>query len=164
MDQPIVVIVAAKDAWREYPKTRAYVCQPDRYFRDGVTHLGFYTGNEIKPLIPRIRAYHPNVRLTREEADRWRASDDREVGDLLDLLLDHPSHLATPPRRHGEAYGVMLLTPEHSPETVRLPHVIKNDKVDRAGNRCAWTQRQRYVGLDQVTSGVTSTSEVETGR
>lgn len=58
----------------------------------------------------------------------------------------------------------MLLTPRDFSETVRLPHAIKNDKVDRAGSRCAWAQRQRYVGLDQLTSGVTSTSELETGR
>lgn len=164
MDRSTAVIVAAKDAWREYPWTRAYVCQPARRFHAGVTHLGFYTGNEIKPLVPRVLAYHPNVLLTREEADRRRASDDGELGDLIDLLLDLPSRLDTPPRRPGDVFGMMLLTPHDAPETVRLPQAIENDKVSHAGVRCAWTQNQRYVPLDQLTSGVTSTSELEIGR
>jgi hypothetical protein len=55
------VIVAAQAAWPEYQQFNAYVCQPDRAFRGGLTHMGFYTNGAIQPLIPRIRALpvHP---------------------------------------------------------------------------------------------------------
>lgn len=33
------VVVAARSAWPEYKQTSAYVCQPDRSFRQGLTHL-----------------------------------------------------------------------------------------------------------------------------
>jgi hypothetical protein len=36
------VVVAARDAWPEYQRFAAYVSQPNRAFRDGLTHFGFY--------------------------------------------------------------------------------------------------------------------------
>jgi hypothetical protein len=38
------VVVAARRAWPDYQQFSAYVCQPNRTFRDGLTHLGFYAG------------------------------------------------------------------------------------------------------------------------
>jgi hypothetical protein len=49
------VVVAARVAWPEYQRFAAYVCQPNRSFRVGLTHLGFYAHGAIQPLVPRIR-------------------------------------------------------------------------------------------------------------
>ena len=50
------VIVAAREAWPEYQRFAAYVCQPNRAFRDALTHFGFYAHSAIQTLIPRIEA------------------------------------------------------------------------------------------------------------
>jgi hypothetical protein len=46
------VIVAARAAWPFCLQSGAYVCQPNRAFREGLTHLGFYAEAAIQPLIP----------------------------------------------------------------------------------------------------------------
>src|SRR5689334_14926788 len=42
------VTVAAPTAWPEYQRINAYVCQPNRAFREGLTHLGFDTDGAIQ--------------------------------------------------------------------------------------------------------------------
>ena len=36
-------------AWPEYERLHAYVCQPNRAFREGLTHFGFYADGQIQP-------------------------------------------------------------------------------------------------------------------
>src|SRR6266581_7142139 len=48
-----VVVVAARIALDEYLKYSAYICQPDRAFRDCV-RMAFYTQNKIDCHIPKI--------------------------------------------------------------------------------------------------------------
>ncbi len=55
------VVVAARAAWPEYQEHGAYVCQPDRTFRDGLTHFGFYAKGAIQPLVPQIRQHYLGV-------------------------------------------------------------------------------------------------------
>ena len=48
-----VAVVAARIALDEYLKYSAYICQPDRAFRDCV-RMAFYTKNKIDRHIPKI--------------------------------------------------------------------------------------------------------------
>lgn len=59
-----VVVVAAGIAHGEYLESSAYICQPDRFFRPGLTHLGFYAGGVVQPQIARIHAQESRVLFT----------------------------------------------------------------------------------------------------
>lgn len=148
------VVVAARVAWPEYQRTGAYVGQPDRAFRSGLSHFGFYANGAIQPLVPRIRRHLPSVPFTRTEADARRTSGEAEVGDLIDRLLDEDS------RTDGEPYCIVLLTNADDPSTVVLPHAVQNDTVTSSGRNWAWTLGQRYTRLDRLRSGVRFTSEL----
>ena len=123
------VVVAARSAWPEYRTTRAYVCQPDRAFREGLTHLGFYAEGAIQPLVPRIREHRSSVLFTHAEASARRSNGERELGDLIDALLEDGS------RTDGEHYGVLLLSGPQDPDTVVLANPIENDTVSAAGKK-----------------------------
>jgi hypothetical protein len=148
------VIVAARAAWPEYQKLSAYVCQPNRTFRDGLRHFGFYADGAIQPLIPRIRTHYPVVPFTDEEADRRRDLGDNDLADLIDHLLGAGA------RTKRDAYGVVLLTRPHDTDTVQLGQPIENDTRTASGRPMAWTRSQRYTRLDRLRSGVTRTSEL----
>ncbi len=55
-----VVVVPARNAWPEYQKYHAYICQPHRRFRQ-VTRLAFYFQRQIQAYVPRIIKSYPNV-------------------------------------------------------------------------------------------------------
>jgi len=148
------VIVAARAAWPEYQSTSAYVCQPNRTFREGLTHLGFYADGAIQPLIARIRAHHPSLVFTPAEAQHLRDRGDVEVADLIEALLANGS------RTEGEAYGVVMLSRSEDEQTVRLEVPIENDTKAASGRGWAWTLSQRYTSLDRLRSGVRLTSQL----
>ncbi len=50
-----VVVVPARSAYPEYLEHFAYVCQPRRTLKPGLTHLAFYVDRTIKELVPAIR-------------------------------------------------------------------------------------------------------------
>jgi hypothetical protein len=148
------VVVAARSAWPEYQQTSAYVCQPDRSFREGLTHLGFYADGAIQPLVPRIDQHLPSVPFTREEAESRRLSGDHVVAHLIDRLLDDGG------RTDGSSYGVLLLSGPDDGATVVLDQPVLNDTVTATGRNWAWTLGQRYTRLDALTSGIQRTSEL----
>lgn len=148
------VVVAARAAWQDYLTYSAYVCQPDRAFRPGLTHFGFYYKTAIQPVVPRILGHFPSVLFTRENADVLRTAGDGEVADLVVRLLDDES------RTEGAAYGVFLLSSADSPETERLPQAILNDTKTDSGRAWAWTLGQRYTSIERLKSGATVTSQL----
>jgi hypothetical protein len=157
VDSDDVVIVAARLAWPEYLERSVYVCQAERAFRAGLTHMGFYANGAIQARVPRIRYREDLVIFTHEEATRRDASSDtdRTVGELIRTLL------AYSPREEGKQYQVFLLSGPEDPDTVRLAHQIINDTVAASGRPFAWTMGQRYVSLASLTRpGVTSTSDL----
>lgn len=99
------VIVAARSAWPFYLDTGAYVCQPNRAFREGLTHLGFYADSAIQPLVPRIRQHRQAVIFSEAEADALRDAGEEELARLIEWSLDNGTQL------EGEASGVFLLSP-----------------------------------------------------
>ncbi len=64
-----VVVVAARFALDEYRKYSAYICQPDRAFRDCV-RMAFYTKNKIDRHIPKILGQIEAI--SRDEIESWR--------------------------------------------------------------------------------------------
>ncbi|MGY1653411.1 hypothetical protein [Geodermatophilus sp. SYSU D01119] len=156
MSEETAVVVPARDAWPEYLRYRAYVCQPDRSFRPDTTHLGFYAEGAIQPLFPLIERWLPSVLFTRSEAARWRDDGDRRLSTLIERLL------TAGPRTEGMSYGVMFLSAPEDPDTVHLPAPIQNDSESAEGRRIAWTQNQRYVPLSTLQNGATVTSQLST--
>lgn len=157
VDTDEVVVVAARFAYPEYLKRGVYVCQAERAFRGGLTHMGFYANSAIQPHVARIRYREDLVTFTREEAAaRAAGSDvDRLVGEVVQALLDDG------PREEGKQYQVFLLSGPEDPDTVRLAQPITNDTVAESGRPWAWTMGQRYVSLAGLTRpGVTVTSDL----
>ncbi|TFD88593.1 hypothetical protein E3T61_12245 [Cryobacterium lactosi] len=152
------VIVAARSAYGEYLDAAAYICQPERYFRDSVTHLGFYAAQEIKPEIAEILYVEESVIFSADEAESRLGSahpDVRKVGELIRDLLSSGG------RDAGEAYKVMLLSPSGEERTVHLPAPIRNDKVTATGKPWGWTLGQRYTSLNALRRGPSTTSQLE---
>lgn len=149
------VIVAANTAWPEYVKTAAYVCQPNRPFRTGLTYFGFYADGAIQPVIARIRSSpYRSVLFSRMEAEIRRAKGQTDLAMLIERLLKEGS------RVEGESYDVWLLSPRQDPETVQLAQPIVNDTRTATGRRWAWTLGQRYTQLAKLTSGPARTSQL----
>lgn len=146
------VIVAARAAWPFYKDTASYVCQPNRAFRDGLSHLGFYSDGAVQPLVPRIVRHIPTVTFTADEAARRREEGGVVLADLIEKTLKDGT------RVEGEAYGVFLLTAADSPDTVTLSAPIVNDTKTTTGKTWAWTLGQRYTSIERLKSGVTVTS------
>lgn len=158
IDNDDVVIVAARDAYTEYLRHAAYVCQPGRSFRDGLTHMGFYTRGAIQSEIPEILYREDDVTFTSDEVARRSdgSANDQRVGELIDLLLRDS------PRQQGVAYQLFLLTPPGDSSTVHLVDTIVNDTVAASGRHWAWTMGQRYVSLALLTaSNVRHTSDLD---
>lgn len=158
LDTDDVVVVAARFAYPEYLKHRVYVCQANRAFRDGLTHLGFYAESAIQAVVPRILRRADPVPFTPEEVDRRRSGDDLDhlIADAIEILL------ATGTRPEGSEYGVFLLSGPDDPKTVRLEVPIVNDTVAASGRPWAWTMGQRYVSLSRLTRpGMKLTSDLQ---
>lgn len=153
-----VVVVAAGIAHGEYLESSAYICQPDRFFQPGLTHLGFYAGGAIQPQIARIHAQESRVRFTYAEADRREAlgGNEARIGEVVRWALDTGS------REEEEEYKVFLLSGPEEAATVRLRAPITNDKVASSGRPWAWTMSQGYTSLAALTRpGVSRTSDLK---
>ena len=160
VDSDDVVVVAARFAYGEYLRHGAYVCQPERAFRDGLTHMGFYAEGSIQTHVARILDREDLVLFTAEEALRRRGGDERNrrVGEVIQALLSEGR------REAGKHYQVFVLSAPNDPGTVRLPQPIVNDTVTASGRPWAWTMGQRYVSLVGLTRpGMTVTSELGHG-
>jgi len=148
------VVVAARTAWPEYQRISAYVCQPNRAFRDGLTHLAFYAEGQIQPVVPRILRHEVAVPFTDHEAQRRDETGDPEVATVIRALL------AAGTRVDGDAYDVLLLTGPDDAATIRLAQPVVNDTTTASGKPWAWTLGQRYTRLEVLRSGVRRTSDL----
>lgn len=142
-----VLVVAALWALDEYRDTSAYVCQPNRAFRD-VERIAFYTLGAIAPFVPKILE-------TFEAVEFLRGTRAGRVGAVIDALVDRAL------RQDGRQYKVMLLTGPEDPETIRLAAPVVNDLTSEAGRVIAFTQGQRYVSLSRLKSAKTTSALVD---
>lgn len=148
------VVVAARDAYGNYLGTGAYVCQPDRSFREQIRYLGFYKDKAIQREVPLIRHRRKDVTFGRDEAKRLQNSTDEldaEVGALMETNLDSGQ------QSEGRPYQVFLLSRPEDTETLTLTQEIRHTK------RGAWTQGQRYTSSSALRQGPTTTEELEAG-
>jgi hypothetical protein len=133
----VVLVPAGKIALADYDTYSAYICQPNRTFRDA-TRIGFYAHREISPHFPKIRRSYDSVPFTVEEAARHRAEGDEELAQIIERVVASPNRGGHRPGHHK----VMLLTPPGDPETITLPQPIKHPARGRGQ---AFVRRQRYT-------------------
>ena len=160
VDNDDVVVVAARFAYPEYLKRGVYICQAERSFRGGLTHLGFYAEGAIQTHVPRIRHREDLITFTHETAvaRKGGSATDRLIGDAIE------TDLAAGTREDGKQYQVFLLSQPDDADTVRLTQPIVNDTVAESGRPWAWTMGQRYVSLAGLTRpGVAVTSDLSSG-
>lgn len=153
-----VVVVAARWAYPEYQDIHAYICQANRSFASGLTHMGFYATGAIQPELPRILHREDQVVFSRGEADRRLARNegyDQRMASIIRTCLDRET------RTDGQSYQIFVLTPPHSVETERLTAPIVNTTTTAAGKRWAWTLGQRYVRLPSLLSSPATTTELD---
>jgi hypothetical protein len=158
VDNDDVVVVAARVACPEYLAHTVYVCQPNRAFRDGLTHMGFYAEGAIQREVPRILHRADPVPFTTSEIANRRAgsSEDVSVAQAIETLLSIGA------RTEGSEYGVFILSAPDDAATVKLESPIANDTAAKSGRAWAWTMGQRYTSLARLTrAGVTKTSHLE---
>jgi len=152
------VVVAARVAWPEYQRYSAYVCQPNRSFKEGIRRIAFYAGGEIQPNVPQILNRRDNVTMTRHSVAELRVSADpvdAAVADVIDrLLIDGV-------RQDDSVNQIFLLSELNDDRTMKLRGPIKNTNRDRNGQPWAWTLGQRYTRADILATGPETTSELE---
>jgi hypothetical protein len=145
------VVVAARNAYGNYLRTGAYVCQPLRSFREETRYMGFYKDKAIQQEVPLIRDRRKDVTFSHEEAESLRASGDKtdaEIGAVIEKNLD------SAPEMDGWLGQVFLLSSPEDDETLKLGQVIHHTR------RGAWTQGQRYTASGALRRGAATTEEL----
>jgi len=107
-------IVAARNAWPEYEKLHAYVCQPNRSFQL-VSRIGFYSKGVIYPLVPKVIASYDDVVMTKGSAET-------PLAELVNQLIDEGY------RPEGERFKILLLSAPDSPDTLVLDNPINTSR------------------------------------
>lgn len=133
-----VLVVPARNAWREYDRYHAYICQPNRTFQD-VDYLAFYADGEIKPKVPRILEVEDEVVIDPERApEKFRHVVEK-------LLADNA-------REFGTTSKILLLSPPNGEGTVELNQPIPNNirTTKDSGRVVAFTQNQRYISMEKL--------------
>jgi hypothetical protein len=154
-DDDVLVVPGGKVAVADYLRHHAYICQPERSFRD-VERMGFYRNGQIEPFFPRIRYRRMNLDWTRANAEALRqtgAALDGEVADLIERTLDDPGD----PRHEGLRYQVLLLTPKDDPHTLTLTQPVNHRTVGRG---TAWVQGTRYTSEEALRRNPATTAEL----
>lgn len=149
LDFDDTVVVAARRAWPEYLMYAAYICQPNRAFKVGLLHMGFYTDGAIQPTIPQILARRDNLRITRETQAQLVKSHDpneRAIGVLIQRILDEQV------RSEGDVLQVFLLSDCDDEKTLQLEKPIPNALPT------PWTQGQRYTRFQLLKQGPPDTA------
>ena len=120
------------------------------------TRVGFYS-RAILPHVPLVLADHPNLQLSGETSAQLRATGkdvDRRLAEFVDRLIWENKDLA------GTTARVLLLSGPESADTVVLPDQIKNTK-QLSSKPVAWTIGPRVIPLDALTSGVSTTDDLD---
>ncbi|MGE0820741.1 MAG: hypothetical protein AB7G75_04570 [Candidatus Binatia bacterium] len=127
------VVVAARNAWPEYQRYHAYICQPGRTFQP-VQYLAFYAESQIYPVVARILEVNDNIRF---EHGRYTG----RIGQLIEQILRREQ------REEGTVCKIFLLSPPDDADTIHLDGPILNNLCSASGRPSAFTQGQRYVRL-----------------
>ncbi len=142
-----IVVVPARNAWPEYEKVHAYICQADRPFQP-VARMAFYSFGQVYPLVPKILESHNHV-----EFDPSKQKG--KMKTLIDTVLKNTT------RKEGTAYKVMFLSAPDSPDTLKLEAPIPNDLTSKTGRPTAFTQNQRYISTERLITAKATSDLVE---
>ena len=156
--EPRVLVVAARNAWDMYEELGVYRCSTDkpmRHFRDS-DYLAFYTSNEIKPRIPKIKSVIESINVMEPNAVDFLNDSQKELVQRLSAKIDDEQR----GYQFVNACKLMLLSEPNDEETINLNDPIKNDQTDKNGRRVAFTFGARYVTLDSL-KNATTTSELK---
>ena len=152
-----VLIVAARDAWPIYAngELSAYISHP-RPFRASATHIAFYAGGKIQPLVPKIKLTLDELTLTQDGISNLEGEQKALAEDLLASIAKHPKRLY-----QGFTGKVLFLSGPEDGETVKLVGPIANNSEDKNGKRVPFTYgAPRYVTLESLKAAST-TSQLE---
>ena len=147
-----VVIVAAGTAYRFYQQHSLYVCQAGRSFRPYIERMGFYRGKAIQQEIPAIRWHRDAVDISAESASALAESDDPAQRDVAQAILRAISEGAIGVDWQAQ---VFLLSAPDDERTLTLAHPIAH------AGRSGWTQKQRYVSSESLSSSPATTADLE---
>lgn len=150
-----VVVVAAQYGLDEYLRYAAYICLPNRAFRE-CTRMAFYANNKIDRRIPKI--LEQIQAISRDEIETRTDLSDAERATLRTLA----SKMETVKSKLWSSMKlkIVFLTPYDSPETLILAQDIDNDLSSENGRRAPFTRAQRYVSLSRLERGPKNTSEL----
>jgi hypothetical protein len=141
-----VLVIPARQAWEFYKQHHVYSCPSGRAFQP-VKYIAFYSGNEIRPLVPKILD-EPSDPVIVE-----RGKYQGRLGEVVNEMLDRyekgtlPAGWDLGPGRHLK---VFLLSAPDATETIKLTQPIINDLTSSNGQRIAFTQNRRYVSLEAL--------------
>jgi hypothetical protein len=161
----VLVVPASGAALKDYLTYSAYMCQPNRRFRD-VSHLAFYSKGRIDRHIPKVLATIESMFLDESGLAAVRKTASQLAyalaGNLVKSLKGNASTKSSNPKgsQKWEA-KVIFLTSRDDPETICLETDVVNDKHGRGGQIVAFTQGQRYVSLKKLRTNPRTTSELE---
>ncbi len=148
-----VLVVAARDAWPIYAngELSAYISHP-RPFRASATHIAFYAGGKIQPLVPKIKLTVDELKLTEDGISNLEGEQKALAEDLLTGIARHPKRLF-----QGFTGKVLFLSGPDDGETVRLVGPIANNAEDKNGKRVPFTYgAPRYVTLESLKAASTT--------
>ena len=85
LDRPAnVAVVAASSGWEMYMNLPVYRCALTLPLRTGIEYMAFYSGGEIKPTVPRVRAMVESLNLADEESiNSIESPETRELARLV---------------------------------------------------------------------------------
>jgi hypothetical protein len=159
LDVADTVVVAARLAWGEYNQLGVYVCQPDRSFRAGLTHMGFYAQGAIQPKVAVILDQRREpVTFDAETATALRNGRliDERIADAIEASTEGGMRTA------GQPYRVFVLSRGPEEGTIELAGPIVNTTKAASGRTFAWTMGQRYTRLAVLKKpGVLTTADLE---
>lgn len=142
-----VVVVPAGNAYADYQKVSAYLCQPGRPFKP-VERLAFYCRGQIEREVPMIRHIADEIVFSPEQAEALRATNAPFCVEIADLI-ERSVELGIRPA--GSLEKVFLLSGPDDPATMKLDQPIHNDATDANGRNVAWVMMQRYVSTVALT-------------
>ncbi len=165
-DPDDVLVVPASTALNDYLKYSAYMCQPNRSFRE-VERIAFYADGKIDRHIPKVIAKIESMFLDGTGLASIRKTvkptEFALASDLVKRLKPGVQTKGSSSPKGSQRWEakVIFLTSENDPETIRLEADVINDKRGRGGQIVAFTQGQRYVSLKKLRTGPKTTSELE---
>lgn len=150
-----VFVVAASSAWGEYQRFSAYICQEKPTYKP-TSHMAFYFEGAIETLVPRILDRVESVVLSRSGILKDDSLSAAHKDKLLRLVADLES--ARDDHHLGGRGKVLFLSHPNSPETIRLPHRIVNDKRTRTGKPWAFVVGKGYAPMARLLACPATTS------